>query len=111
MTNKPNIHCHAFPADWNEPHAVKLHISDKSRAALAAIPKGEESIQRGIIAYDSISRSYWAIRHFPCWIDSFDCCCAAQACKVDGPDLVMEWPEIEFPQEDEDECSHCGRSH
>ncbi len=105
----PNMYCHAFPADWNNEHEVQLRISKADKDALRAIPKGEENIQRGIIAYDKISKSYWAIRHFPCWSDSFDCCCAAQACKVSGPNAVMEWPPIEFPEED-DKCECCGQS-
>jgi len=107
-TPQPNCYCHAFPPDWDNPHEVKLHISEASQKALREIPKGEDNICKGIIAYDSLSRSYWAIRHFPCFTDSFNCCCAAQACKVDGHDAVMEWPKIEFPEEDE-KCPCCGR--
>jgi hypothetical protein len=104
MSKEPNIYAFAFPADWGNAHEVKLRISEASSRALSAIPADEENIQRGIIAFDSISRSYWAIRHFPCFVDAFDCCCAAQACRVDGPDSKMEWPPIEFPEEEECEC-------
>jgi hypothetical protein len=109
MKHEPNIFCHALPPDWEDGHAIKLHISKPKLDELANIPKGEENILRGIVAFDSISRKYWAIRHFPCFVDSFECCCAAQAAQVDGPDSNFEWPPVEFPEEEDDECPCCGR--
>lgn len=98
----PNTFCHAVPPDWDNCQEVKLHISAKSKSALANIPKGEEHILEGIIAFDRISRKYFAIRHFPCFTDSFDCCCAAQAQEVSGPDSVVKWEPIEFPPEEDE---------
>lgn len=106
-THSPNLYAHAFPADWNDAHEVKLHISKEKRAELDAIPRGEENIQRGIVAFDAITRKYYAVRHFPCFIDSFDCCCAAQAKELENKDEKFDWPAIEFPEEDET-CPHCG---
>jgi len=110
MKHEPNCYCHALPANWEDAHEIKLHISKAKKDELAAIPRGEGNVLRGIVAFDSISRKYWAIRHFPCFIDSFECCCAAQAVQVDGPDAVHEWLPVEFPEEDEDECPCCGQS-
>lgn len=112
-TLEPNLFCHAVPPDWDNPHAVKLCVSLKDKARLAEIPRGEENILCGIVAFDKICRKWYAIRHFPCFVDSFDCCCAAQAVQVEGRDSVYLWESIEFPpdEEDEDYCPHCGRSH
>lgn len=68
MKHEPNLYCHAFPADWEECHAVQLRISKQKRKELDKIPKGEDNIRRGIVAFNSISRKYWAVRHFPCFI-------------------------------------------
>lgn len=100
---EPNCYCHTVPPDWDNPHAIKLHISKASKQALAAIPKGAEHILDGIIAFDHISRKYYSIRHFPCFVDSFDCCCAAQAQEVKGPKAKVKWEPIEFPEEEDDE--------
>lgn len=102
-SQKPNLFCHAFPETWGDPHEIKLLISHRNRKALDALPRGKEGTRSGIVVYDGLTRSYWAVRRFPCFIDSFDCCCAAQACKVDGRDAVMKWPAIEFPDIDDNE--------
>lgn len=104
---EPNLYCHGVPVDWERAHAVKLHVSNENKLKLDAIPRGEAHIKEYIIAFDKITRKYWAVRHFPCFIDSFDCCCAAQAMQVNGPDAKVEWEDIVFPEEEET-CDYCG---
>lgn len=110
---QPNCYCHSHPIGtdrfaWEHGcHDVRLLISQESQQKLRDIPRGQGHIMEGIIAFDRISHKYWAIRHFPCWTDSFDCCCAAQAQEVSGPDVEVEWEDIQFPEE-EDECPCCG---
>lgn len=99
---KPNIYCHNTPPDWHNPHKLQLCISHSKLAELAAIPHDEEHIKQGIVAFDHISREWYAIRHFPCFIDSFDCCCAAQAKQLSHKNEKHNWEDIEFPERDDE---------
>lgn len=106
---KPNLYCHNTPPDWGDPHKLQLRISEAARAEYNALPRGEEHIKKGIVAFDQISRKWYAIRRFPCFTDSFDCMCAAQAKELSGPKENHKWDDIEFPSEEDEECPHCGR--
>jgi len=104
---EPNTYCHSHPIgnsyfEWeNGGHAVKLKISNEMKEQLRRIPRGEEHQQRCIIARDELTGKWFAIRHHPCWIDSWDCCCAAQAQEVNGPGAVVEWETVQFPDLEE----------
>lgn len=104
---KPNLYCHNTPPDWNDPHEVKLLVTTSKKNELGAIPRGLEHAKKGIVAFDQISRKWYAIRHFPCGLD---CYCAAQAKELSGPNEKHKWDDIEIPDEDDDECPTCGRS-
>lgn len=93
MNLEPNIYCYGHPRSWDDPHQVKLHISKTALNKLSLIPRGEEHQLKGIIAYDQISRCWFAIRHHPCFPDSWDCCCAAQAVQIRGP-VKYKWEPV-----------------
>src|SRR5262245_1229810 len=95
---KPNLFCHALPEDWSNPYEVQLCISPEDRVKFNALSRGEEGCKKGVVVFDQLSKAYWAVRRFPCFSDSYDCCCAAQARQVRGPNTKVRWPGIKFPE-------------
>lgn len=102
MSFKPNLFAYAVPCDWSDRHTIKIYISGKMRDALAKTPRGEEHQFKGIIAFDRITKKWFAIRHHPCFSDCWDCCCATQAVQVEGPQVDYKWEPVVFPEHDED---------
>lgn len=88
--------------EWDEAHAVKLHLTEAAMAKYRSLPKGEEHQREYTIARDQISKKLYAIRKHPCWSDSWDCCCAAQAMEVPNRQTTPDWPEIKFLEEEDD---------
>lgn len=102
---KPNFYAHGDPVDWDRSNEVKLLLSAADRKRFDAIPANEENICNGVIVKDCNTGRYFAIRHFPCFIDSLDCCCAAQAREVAGPKAKVTWQKPDFPEDEV--CDHC----
>lgn len=102
---KTNFYAFVTPHIWSIPVELELSLSLADKKRLDAIPKGEEHICEGIVAKDRKTGKYYAIRHFPCFEDSYDCCCAAQAAEVSGPDAEYQWEKPVFPDEDDEECT------
>lgn len=104
-----NCYCYPHPigSDFDKwetgTHDIQLSISASKKRALSQLPRGEEHQQESVVAFDHLSRKYYAIRHFPCCIDSWHCCCAAQAQEVSGPGAKVLWEPVAFPDLDEDE--------
>lgn len=96
------LHCYPFPTKWEE-CSLKLSITDAKRTELRSIPTGEENSRTGIVAFDHATRKWFAIRHFPCFCDSWECCCAAQAVQLADKSEKWEWPPVVFLEEDEDD--------